>query len=426
VSICRPGFAALACGEGEGAQPGARATNNAVVALNAATRRCVQGCLLAGLIVGGNVQHNLEFQQRRASRHGVGPVTGMGFDGRPLRPRLECFIGLPLGHHEVAVFTLDRTQQLKAEETGLVLHRVRAMGEPLLQLRASVGGYLNCVDLHHWHLARLPRPPACPTPGRPTQDGRMPGDLLTCHGGRGAPLVLVHGLMGRGTTWSRQLPWLTRLGTVYTHDALWHRGRDVDDPHPISTERFVADLADAVSALGTPARMVGHSMGALHSWCLAAERPDLVSALVVEDMAPDFRGRTTGPWEPWLHALPVEFGSAQEVFDEFGPIAGQYFLDAFDRTATGWRLHGHTSRWIEIAAEWGTRDYWSHWQAARAPALLIEAGNSVTPPGQMRAMTETSSTTTYLAVQQSGHLIHDEAPQVYREAVESFIAGLDS
>ena len=47
------------------------------------------------------------------------------------------------------------------------------------------------------------------------------------------------------------------------------------------------------------------------------------------------------------------------------------------------------SRWIEIAAEWGTRDYWSQWRAVRAPVLLIEAGNSVTPPGQMRAMSET-------------------------------------
>ncbi|WP_459965771.1 alpha/beta fold hydrolase, partial [Mycobacterium avium] len=71
------------------------------------------------------------------------------------------------------------------------------------------------------------------------------------------------------------------------------------------------------------ARMVGHSMGALHSWCLAAQHPELVSALVVEDMAPDFRGRTTGPWEPWLHALPVEFDSAEQVFAEFGPVAGQ-------------------------------------------------------------------------------------------------------
>ena len=94
--------------------------------------------------------HNLEFQQRRAGRHRVGTLTGMGFDGRPTRPRLECFIGLPVCHDEVAVLTLDRTQQLKAEETGLVLHRVCAMGEPLLQLGASVGGYLDCIDLHHW------------------------------------------------------------------------------------------------------------------------------------------------------------------------------------------------------------------------------------------------------------------------------------
>ncbi|HET7072482.1 MAG TPA: hypothetical protein VFI55_00155, partial [Mycobacterium sp.] len=53
---------------------------------------------------------------------------------------------------------------------------------------------------------------------------------------------------------------------------------------------------------------------------------------------------------------------------------------------------------------------------------LIEAGTSVTPPGQMAAMTKTSSPTTYLCVQQSGHLIHDEAPQAYREAVESFLS----
>lgn len=252
----------------------------------------------------------------------------------------------------------------------------------------------------------------------------MPANLLTHRGGRGEPLVLVHGLMGRGSTWARQLPWLTLLGAVYTYDAPWHRGRDVADPHPISTERFVADLGDAVSALGAPTRMVGHSMGALHSWCLAAERPELVSALVVEDMAPDFRGRTTGPWEPWLRALPVEFDSAEQVFAEFGPVAGRYFLDAFDRTATGWRLHGRTARWIELAAEWGTRDYWAQWRAVRSPALLIEAGDGVTPPGQMRAMAERDYPTAYLRVPDAGHLVHDEAPQVYRRAVESFLAGL--
>jgi pimeloyl-ACP methyl ester carboxylesterase len=246
-------------------------------------------------------------------------------------------------------------------------------------------------------------------------------DLLTHRGGEGEPLVLVHGLMGRGSTWSRQLPWLTRLGAVYTYDAPWHRGRDVADPHPVSTERFVADLGDAVSALNTPARLIGHSMGGLHSWCLAAERPDLVSVLVVEDMAPDFRGRSTGPWEPWLHRLPVEFDSAEAIVAEFGHVAGRYFLEAFDRTETGWRLHGHTSRWIEIAAEWGTRDYWDQWRAVSVPTLLIEAGHSVTPTGQMRLMHQNGDRTAYLQVAEAGHLVHDEAPQMYHAAVESFL-----
>ena len=249
----------------------------------------------------------------------------------------------------------------------------------------------------------------------------MPTELLTARGGDGAPIVLVHGLMGRGSTWSRQLPWLAGYGTVYTYDAPWHRGRDVDDDQPVSTERFVADLADAVAALGGPVTLVGHSMGGLHSWCLAAARPELVTALVVEDMAPDFRGRTTGPWEPWLHALPPEFGSAEQVFAEFGDVAGQYFLEAFDRTATGWRLHGRPERWIEIAAEWGTRDYWRQWQEVRAPALLIEAGNSVTPPGQMAQMQATGARATYSRVSGAGHLVHDDAPQEYRGAVEAFL-----
>jgi pimeloyl-ACP methyl ester carboxylesterase len=252
----------------------------------------------------------------------------------------------------------------------------------------------------------------------------MVTDLLTHRGGRGEPIVLVHGLMGRGSTWSRQLPWLARLGEVYTYDAPWHRGRDVVDPHPISTERFVADLGDAVAGLGRPAMLVGHSMGALHSWCLAAARPELVRAVVVEDMAPDFRGRTTGPWEPWVHALPVEFGSAQEVYDEFGPVAGQYFLEAFDRTATGWRLHGYPQWWLDIAAQWGTRDYWQQWRDVRVPTLLMEAGNSVAPPGQMREMAEIGQDTRYLHVPGAGHLIHDDAPEVYREAVTEFLTTL--
>ena len=252
----------------------------------------------------------------------------------------------------------------------------------------------------------------------------MISETLTYRGGDGGPIVLVHGLMGRGSTWSRQLPWLVRLGAVYTYDAPWHRGRYVTDPHPVSTERFVDDLGAALEPFGRPVPVIGHSMGGLHAWCLAALRPDLVSGIVVEDMAPDFRGQTTAQWEPWLHALPTEFSSAEAVLAEFGPVAGRYFVEAFDRTATGWRLHGRVERWIEIAAEWGTRDYWEQWHAVRVPALLIEAENSVTPPGQMLEMKVTGRLANYLHVPGTGHLVHDEAPREYQDAVTSFLSSL--
>ena len=253
--------------------------------------------------------------------------------------------------------------------------------------------------------------------------------MLTHRGGRGRPLVLVHGLMGRGSTWSRQLPWLAAYGSLYTYDAPWHRGPDADDTGedqlPISTERFVDQLGAAVASLGQPAILIGHSMGGLHSWCLAAERPELVRALVVEDMAADFVGGTTGAWEPWLHALPREFHSAADVVSEFGEVAGRYFLEAFDRTDHGWRLHGEPAKWIEIAAEWGLRAYWTQWRAVQAPVLLIEAGDTVTPPGQMRQMAEvTGGRARHVRIAGAGHLVHDDAPAAYRDAVEAVLSGL--
>jgi pimeloyl-ACP methyl ester carboxylesterase len=199
----------------------------------------------------------------------------------------------------------------------------------------------------------------------------------------------------------------------------------VDGPLPITTEALVAELTDAVASVGSPVVLVGHSMGGLHSWCLAAERPDLVRGLVVEDMAPDFVGRTAGPWEPWLHSLPAEFLSEDAVLSEFGPLAGRYFLEAFDRVPTGWRLHGRTERWVDIAAEWGTRDYWRQWEAVRAPTLLIEAGNSVAPPGQMVRMRDLAACSArYVRIPEAGHLVHDDAPEQYREVVEEFLMSL--
>lgn len=249
-------------------------------------------------------------------------------------------------------------------------------------------------------------------------------------GGAGRPILLLHGLMGRGRAWAPHVDWLRDYGHVYTLDAAWHRGRKLaEDPdgQNLRTERFVTDAAAALELIGDgPAVVIGHSMGGLHAWCLAAARPDLVAAIVVEDMAPDFQGQTTQPWDAWFDSWPVEFTDSSQVIGMFGEVAGAYFLESFDRTATGWRLHGEIVHWRDVAQHWGTRHYWDQWRAVAVPALLVEAEFSLAPPGQIQEMADIarSAPTRHVRVAGAGHLVQADAPEAYRGAVEAFLSEL--
>ena len=242
--------------------------------------------------------------------------------------------------------------------------------------------------------------------------------MLYDEGGTGVPILLLHGLMGSARTWADHLPWLRALGHVYTFDAAGH-GRPA--PARPSTEAFVADLAAATVDIPEPMVVIGHSMGGLYGWMFAAAHPDRVRALVVEDMAPDFRGRTAQHWAEMIAAWPQPFPDADAVLDYFGPVAGRYFLNSFTHGADGYRLHGSVATFRDISEEWGTRDFWAQWCSIRAPTLLIEGEFTITPPGQMREMEAARPGVRHRVVAAAGHLVHDDQPAVYRVEVEQFL-----
>ncbi|WP_026343840.1 alpha/beta fold hydrolase [Nocardia sp. BMG111209] len=246
--------------------------------------------------------------------------------------------------------------------------------------------------------------------------------MLHDEGGEGAPILLLHGLMGSARTWDTQVDWLRDFGHLYTFDAAGH-GRAA--PPVLSTEAFVADLATATAALPGPLVVIGHSMGGLHGWMFAAQHPERVRALVVEDMAPDFRGRTASDWAAMVNAWPQPFPDADAVLDYFGPVAGRYFLNSFTAGPDGYRLHGAVTTFRDISEEWGTRDFWAQWDAVRAPALLIEGEYTITPPGQMREMARRHPDARYVVVPGAGHLVHDDRPAAYRAEVSAFLRDLE-
>lgn len=237
-------------------------------------------------------------------------------------------------------------------------------------------------------------------------------------GGSGPVFLLLHGLMGRASTWWPVARWLTAYGRVVGLDARGH-GRS---PHPASdrTEDYVADAAALLTDLG-PAVVLGHSMGGLHGIVLAAEHPDLVRALVIEDIAPDQRGRTSDGWRAQLATWPPYFTSIAHVREFFGQY-GDYFAECVEERADGYHLIAHHADLFATAEEWGRRSYWPYVDKIRCPLLAIEAEHSFMPPGQLAELATRVPQGRHLRIPGTGHVVHADAPQAYRAAVEEFLA----
>lgn len=240
-------------------------------------------------------------------------------------------------------------------------------------------------------------------------------------GGTGPPILLLHGLMGRADTWRPVARWLGAHGRLLGLDARGH-GRS-GTRGPWTVRRMAADAAEVLAPHG-PGVVVGHSMGGLHGIALAAARPDLVRALVVEDMGVDFRGADAGAARAWFGALPQPFPSLAAVREAFGhPRAefGDYMVECVEERADGYHLLAAVEHTTEIAAEWARTDFWADVDAVRCPVLLIEAAESVAPPGQMAEMARRLPAATHVRIPGAGHLVHAAAPGPYRAAVQDFL-----
>jgi pimeloyl-ACP methyl ester carboxylesterase len=246
---------------------------------------------------------------------------------------------------------------------------------------------------------------------------------VTGFGGTGGTILLLHGLMGRASTWWSHSRWLADFGRVVGVDARGHG--DSPAGGPWRTERFVADLVTVIETLElAPVTVIGQSMGGLHGWELAALRPDLVTALVVEDMAPDHLGRTPDDWTGWFAAMPPAFPSVAAVRDAFGyprPSVGDYLAECVREGPDGYRLLCDPAEAGRIAAEWGLRDFWPGVRAVRCPTLLLQAEESPIAGEQMPLMASAIPGARHVLVPGTGHLLHDDAPDEFRRLVTEFL-----
>ncbi|SEF97670.1 Pimeloyl-ACP methyl ester carboxylesterase [Thermomonospora echinospora] len=245
-------------------------------------------------------------------------------------------------------------------------------------------------------------------------------------GGAGVPVLALHGHFGRARSFAGAA---AALAPEYRLIALEQRGhghseRDGD----FSPDAYVADAAAFARSLDLgPLVVLGHSMGGVVAFRLAARHPELVRALVVEEGgACNRRPEIPHPVldvRDWPQRAPTLGELKRRVEEEGIPDAG-YFLESAVERPDGWGfLFDYDDMMRSQEALIG--DWWPDWLASTCPALLIHGLDSfVLPTSMAREMAQRRPGTTLREFPGCGHWVHDDDLPGFASAVRDFLTPL--
>ncbi|MFD9301720.1 alpha/beta fold hydrolase [Streptomyces sp. NPDC060048] len=252
--------------------------------------------------------------------------------------------------------------------------------------------------------------------------------------------LLLHGLMGRAFHWAGTARWLGASRRVVALDQRGHgqseRPSVGGDSASYAREAFVADAEAAIEQLGlAPVALIGHSMGALTAWQLAARRPDLVAALVICDMRASALGEASQQeWEEWFRHWPLPFPTQDAARRWFGeddprverpdPGRGAFFAEVMHEADDGWRPQFSRRQMLTARETWVHDAHWEELAQVRCPTLVVRGLDGELGRAEAQEMVRVLPAGQYAEIPDAGHYLHYDQPTAWREAVEPFLSGI--
>lgn len=248
------------------------------------------------------------------------------------------------------------------------------------------------------------------------------GPITYAIAGEGPVLLLLHGLSGNSMSWIQQLQTLSVEFTVVAWDAPGYGGSAGRAPDP---EAYASAAARFIDALGAgPITVIGHSMGGIVAGRLTAQRPDLVSMLVLSST---FVGNGASPDEPLsdgfqkrideLNTLErSEFALARAmamVAEHTAPQIVQMVADVAAKV--------NADGFINACKMLNCADNTASLQAVRLPVLILEADEDpIVSRNDGDTLAELVRHAERHVLRGIGHAAYLEAPQQYNQAVIDF------
>ncbi|MEV5550746.1 alpha/beta hydrolase [Streptomyces sp. NPDC052309] len=235
-------------------------------------------------------------------------------------------------------------------------------------------------------------------------------------GGPGRPLLALHGHFSEGRTFARLARELAPDWRVVAPDQRGHG--ESDRPADFSREGYVADAVAVLDHLGLGQVVVlGHSLGGVNAYQLAARHPQRVSALVVEDI-----GAVVDDDLSFCLAWPRRAPTRAALIEELGDSA-RYLTDALRAYADGWGLAFRPEDMVTSQRQL-LGDHWDDWLATDCPALLIHGIRSDTLSAEHGHEMQARRPHTRLVQLPTGHTVHESDPAGFAAAVRAFLGSL--
>lgn len=251
---------------------------------------------------------------------------------------------------------------------------------------------------------------------------------------QGKPLIILHGLFGSLSNWGWHSKQLAESFRVIGVDLRNHG----DSPHEdeMDYQLMAQDVRELLQQLNiSECAIIGHSMGGKVAMQLALNYPQLVSRLVVADIAPaEYPQAADGHLKILEGMAALDLGSltsrkdAEQRLAEFveSDVTRKFILTNLTRNKEGvyrWRLNMDA-----IEKNYENLRARLEWSAPFTKPVLFVKGalSNYIHSKHEKEILEIFPAASVKIIMEAGHWLHAERPQVFQKIVTDFLLLDDS
>lgn len=247
------------------------------------------------------------------------------------------------------------------------------------------------------------------------------------------PLALLHGIARVAHNFDHLAPHFAATRHVIAIDMRGHGDSAWDPQGAYMVEDYAKDVSALIAHLGLRDIVLwGNSTGGRVAQVIAGGSPDLVKAVIVEDVGPERPETVSNRRAGRMAAEEAGFANEAEFLAHIKPrypLTSEVILEHFVRHGSMRNPEGRVvwKRDPAILNGFVPTELWESVRRIRAPVIYILGGASViVPPETQAKLREILADVEIVTMPGLGHYPSDEEPEAFLAIVDGFLARVNA